>query len=118
MAKLKNISKGPRGIWSAAEKRMVVIEPGQTVEVDVTPADIKDAPYFEVDGKLSKVAEVEKGEAEDAKAPLSAADGVDKIYTDEEIAELRETAKGLKIKHTQKTTGAELEKKIAEAQAA
>lgn len=119
MAKIKNIDAGPRGIWSKRDGRMVMIEPGQSVEVDVTAADLKDTPYFQVDGKLSAAAEQVKRAADEnpdngAQSNPAADGGVDKVYSDEEVLALRDKAKEMGLRPRKDWTGKVLEEKIAE----
>lgn len=42
--KITNISSGPKSIWSAPLKQMVMIQPGETVEADIDDREAKSAP--------------------------------------------------------------------------
>lgn len=126
MANVKNIDKGPRGLWIGSKEkgtlRPVMIEPGQTMtDLDMSADEVKSAKesgWFEIDGKLSDAAAKTKENVEADKPVDNDGVKVEKVYTDDEIGSLRETAKGLGVKFTQKTSGADLEAKIAAKQAA
>ena len=122
MPTVKNIDKGPRGIHVKGGG-IVMIEPGQTRDdLDITKDELDSANesgWFEIKGyKLSEAAAKTKENVEADKPLDTEGVKVEKVYSAEEIGTLRETAKKLGVKYTQKTTGADLEKKIAEKQAA
>jgi len=123
MPTVKNIAKGPRGLH--AKSGLVMLEPGETrTDLDISPAELASAQesgYFEIAGKLSteakKTADLTEQEKLDA-AKLGGVDEPTKSYTPEEIENLRTTARGLKIRVSQKMTGAELDAAIKAKQAA
>jgi hypothetical protein len=124
MPSVKNIDKGPRGLWAGKKPnlQLVMIEAGQTRDdLDISPDELKSAHesgYFEIAGKLSDAAKQTADNV--AKEAPVAAEGVkvEKTYTPERIEELRDEAKSIGLKPRANWTGEKLETAIAEKKAA